>query len=549
MESIEQYFNGTINWARRGQSTISRNGDLIGRTYLKIVTPEVVYNGDFMKKGYVQFAWVRRLGHASIDEIELEVGGSEIDKQYGDWMNIWYELSHKVGHESGYARMIGDVPEMTKVSTLSWDNDENVLKPSYCMWVPLYFYFNRNNGLALPLIALQYHEVKIVVRFRRIDELYVATDAFKSGHGSLDMVDASLFVDYIFLDTEERRRFAQVAHEYLIEQVQHNGPDNITNNSVKIKLTYNHPSKGLYWFVRLGNYQGSKFLGYSGVDDWEKTRTDVAKKLILAQYDLDDLGFFNEVIIAQNENTYIENGKEYETINPADPNEQPTYVFNDDATRDQFDGTRFIGRLSSSQCLLKRNTDDDLRTKVEGVIRIVPDVESSGIFYPEVEKVTRNDLTFFDLSVPLSKYDDDNRNNFIVSQDLCVWQYDNYGLLINGDVNPVTEAQLYLNGHERFSKRGGQYFNDVQTFQHHTNTPRVGLNIYSFALEPEMHQPSGTVNFSRIDTTQLDLYFGNFSTGKYASVFQNTDNKVLIFTMNYNVLRLMSGMGGLAYSN
>lgn len=549
MESIEQYYNGSVNFGRRVQCTLSRNGDLAGRVYSRTVLPEVVYNGEFTKKGYVQFGWVRRLGHAMHEEVELEIGGSEIDKQYGDWMNIWYELSHKTGHESGYAKMVGDTAELTDLSTLSWNNEDNLLKPSRVLYTPLYFYFNRHNGLALPLIALQYHEVRIIVRFRRVDELYCATESFRAAPGSLDLQDASLYVDYIFLDTEERRRFAQVSHEYLIEQVQHNGPDNINNSNAKPRLTYNHPSKGLYWFVRLGNYQGSKFLVYSGVGDWVKALEDAAKKLILAQYDLDEFGFFNQVEVPDDTESYIEDGKEYTLVDPANPDEQPTYIFNDDATKDQFDGTVFIGRLAARQALLKRDRYTDLRDKVEGVIRISPDEEGQGAFFPEVEKVTRNDLTIYDLSVPIEKYDEDNRNSFIRAFDVCVRQFDNYGLLIDGSVNPVTQAQLYLNGHERFSKRDGNYFNYVQPFQHHTRTPVDGLNVYSFALEPEMHQPTGTANFSRIDTTQLELNFGYFASGEYSAVFQDSENRLYIFTINYNVLRIMSGMGGLAYSN
>lgn len=162
VESIEQFFNGATNFSRKSTCEISRNGDLITQTFLKVILPEVRFTGDFCKFGHVEFAWVRRLGHAIIDETELEIGGAQIDKQYGEWLNIWYELSHPVGQESGYAKMVGDVPELTEVSTLSWDVPDNtLLKPNYTMYIPLQFYFCRNNGLALPLIALQYHQVKI----------------------------------------------------------------------------------------------------------------------------------------------------------------------------------------------------------------------------------------------------------------------------------------------------------------------------------------------------------------------------------------------------
>lgn len=553
IESIENYFNGTMNFGRKGTCTISRNGDLITKIYAKVVTPEVVYRGDFPRKGYVQFGWVRRLGHAIIDEVELEIGGSRIDKHYGEWYDVWYDLTHKVGHEVGYAKMIGDVPEMTGLSSLSWKDNQQTLKDSYTMYIPFQFYFNRNDGLALPLIALQYHEVKINLEFTPLNELFNATAAFMSGMGNMELQETTLLVDYVYLDTEERRRFAQVSHEYLIEQLQFTGEETITNNSGKFKLTYNHPSKGLWWFVRMGNYQGGLFLVYND-RDWEQALEDAAKKILLAQFDLDDLGFFNNVVLADGEDTYVEGNKEYVAVNPADPSEQPKYTFNDDATKAEFDGTRFIGVLSETQPLLKRTKDVDVRSKVEGVVKIFSDtnnsnLESSEFFFPQVDKITRNDLSIRDLSIPITKYQVDNRNNYIKAFDTYVWQPNNYGLLIDGSVNPVSEVQLQLNGHDRFSKREGAYFNYVQPYQCHTDIGPDGLNMYLFAKEPEIHQPTGTCNFSRIDTTQLNLWFAEFSNSLYTDVYVDTDNKLWVFTVNYNVLRAMSGMAGLAYSN
>jgi len=109
--------------------------------------------------------------------------------------------------------------------------------------------------------------------------------------------------------------------------------------------------------------------------------------------------------------------------------------------------------------------------------------------------------------------------------------------------NPVVTAKLQLNGQDRFSEREGTYFDLVQPFQHHTRSPDTGINVYSFALRPEEHQPSGTCNFSRIDNATLQLVLSNDTIGGDATA------KVRVYATNYNVLRVMSGMGGLAYSN
>lgn len=551
VESIEQYFNGATNFGKTSSCEISRNGDLITQIFLKVSLPEVRYTGDFLNFGHVEFAWVRKLGHAIVEETSFEIGGSQIDKHYGTWLNIWYELSHNVGQEYGYSKMIGDVPELTSISTLSWDvPDNNLLKNAYTMHVPLQFYFCRNNGLALPLIALQYHQVKVYVKFRAASQCYVASDAFMNGSDTFTLDDASLYVNYVYLDTEERRRFAQVSHEYLIDQLQFTGDESVgTSTSAKYKLNFNHPCKELVWVTKLGNYEGGKFMVYDDVD-WERARKNAAKLLLLSQFDLDEFGYFSEVSVSSSSDTYSDDsGVEYVGVNPADPAQEPKYVFNDSATAEKFDGSVLVGVLAPTVNLLKRTKDSDARDKVEGVIRIYTDFENDNLTYPEVEKITRNDLTITDLSVPVTSYNDDNRCAYIQNFDVTVWQHHNYGLLIDGTVNPVTSVQLQLNGQDRQSKRSGAWHDTVEPYMHHTNTPSDGVCVFSFALNPEEHQPSGSCNFSRIDTAQLNLTFEDFSNNKYADVFTSSDNKVSIFTTNYNVLRIMSGMGGLAYSN
>lgn len=551
VESIEQYFNGTINFGRKGTAEISRNGDLITHIFLKVVLPEVRYTGDFTRFGHVEFAWVKHLGHAIIDETELEIGGSQIDKQYGDWLHIWSELTTDPGKKYGLNKMIGNIPELTSISTLSWDVPENtLLKPSYTLYIPLEFYFNRNNGLALPLIALQYHQVKVYVKFRPVEQLYNASDAFKAGKEDLNLDEASLYVDYVYLDTEERRRFAQVSHEYLIEQLQFTGEESINNaNSAKYKLNFNHPVKALYWVTKLGNYQGGRFMVYDP-DDWERARENAAKLLLLAQLDLDEFGYFNEVAVDSGNDSYMgDGGVEYVAINPADPSYEPNFVFNDSATAERYNGSVLIGRLSPNVPLLKRNKDQDLRDKVAGVIRIHTDFDNDNLNYPEVEKITRNDLTITDLSIPIDKYNEDNRSEYIKRFDLTLWLHTNYGLLIDGSVNPVSEVQLQLNGQDRQSKRPGFWYDTVVPYTHFKNTPPDGVNVFSFALNPVEHQPSCTCNFSRIDTANLNLWFAHLANNKYADCFSDNDNKVQIYAVNYNVLRVMSGMAGLAYSN
>jgi len=361
LESIQQTFNGSVGWGNRVTATISRNGDLISRAYLEMK----VTGGTTL---------VPMVGLKAVKYVELEIGGQKIDKHYGEWMYIWNELSMPVGKKQAYYNMVGG-KGMDNAST---------------MYVPLEFWFCRNVGLALPLIGLQYHEVKVNIQFAPDSE--VADAASEAGK-----LECSLWVDYVYLDTDERRKFAQSSHEYLIEQLQFTGKEQANR---KIKLNFNHPVKELIWVHEDDTNTYEDWMNYtvnSGV---------VAAANLTANY------------------------------------------------------TSLVNVLSSA----------------------------------------------------------------------------------GTTSNPIAKAKLTLNGNDRFAVRDGMYFSTIQPFQHHENVPNnTGINVYSFALKPEEHQPSGTLNMSRIDSATLDL--------EYASGAAAAGDMVSVYAVNYNVLRILSGMGGIAYSN
>jgi hypothetical protein len=350
MECIEQTFNGTAGYGNRVTTIISRNGDLLGRVHLEYV------------QGNADATACANPGTALIDNVELEIGGQQIDKHYGHWMEVWAQLTES--NPSGCNPTNADVA-VQAAETTSWTTFQKmsgsggVLGAQDTMeriFLPLQFSFCRNPGLALPLIALQYHEVKVNMTFNT---------ATACG-GNATFGTAKLWSDYIYLDTDERRRFAQVSHEYLIEQVQFNNSAANTSHD----LNFNHPVKELIW-------TGGVTTGGPGAATGPSTPLQIA------------------------------------------------------------DG--------------------------------------------------------------------------------------NY--------------KLTLNGHDRMAERDRKYYTRCQPWQHHSGHGSVNvidsIAVYSFALKPEEHQPSGTCNFSRIDNAQL----------------KSPSDALYIYAVNYNVLRIMSGMGGLAYSN
>ena len=484
MESIEQTFNGTADFGKKVTATISRNGDLIHRVYLQVELPSVgVASGK-------SFRWVNWVGHALIKNVEVEIGGQRIDKHYGDWLHIWNELTQESGKQDGYANMVGNVDRLFRpvgkgagpaIGTDGVSGASGNLPaaggstlavgemPGATLFIPLQFWFCRNPGLALPLIALQYHEVKINIEFRNAAECCGFKSALPTG---VKLNSASLYVDYIYLDTDERRRFAQVSHEYLIEQLQFTGEESVSQTNAKIKLNFNHPCKELIWVVQKD--------AFTSTQDHK-----VACEVLGRQW-------FN---------------------------------YSDRVDKTPFDSTNPY---------VMRNVNDN-------VINTSPDSQNSAI----------DDLTFgLHTSSTVGATGVGGNASGGGSSGLL----GNYNPLYDAGGNPVDKAKLQLNGHDRFSERSGRYFNLVQPYQHHTNVPSVGINVYSFGLKPEEHQPSGTCNMSRIDNATLNLTLTKAST-EAVNKADGTELeaagscKVRVYATNYNVLRIMSGMGGLAYSN
>jgi hypothetical protein len=460
VEAIEQTFNGTPDFGKKVSSTISRNGDLIYRMYLEATLPAVDVSNNLIADAS-NAHWVNYVGERLINYVEVEIGGQRIDKHYGEWLHIWNQLTLPPGQDVGYQRMVGNIPALTANNVnpqVKAGLGQNGVIPQTKLYIPLQFWFCRNPGLALPLIALQYHEVKINIEFSALKDLFYAlirspntnpsttNNLYVPNSTSTDigsLVSASLWVDYVFLDTDERRRFAQLSHEYLIEQLQYPGEETITSStSTKIKLNFNHPVKEIIWVTQKALSQ--TYLQWCNYTD----RLDTT----------------------------------------------PTFTFDP---------------LGSNL--------------IFGLAECFP-----------------NALGMFG-GIDLSN------SNYIMDK----------------GYNTTASAKIQLNGQDRFAVRDGDYFNYVQPYQHHTRTPQVGINVYSFALRPEEHQPSGSCNFSRIDNANLLLTLtsntlnqGTLAFPGNGLIVEGTPSSTSqanaycrIYAVNYNVLRIMSGMGGLAYSN
>jgi hypothetical protein len=243
MESMEQTLNGTSNFGNKVVCKVSRNGDLLGPCYVQTTLPAV--SGE---------QWVNRVGWRLLKQVELRIGGQMIDRQYSTWMHVWTELSHTTDQKALLDKIVG------ATATDGPDRSDTNASAALTLHIPLLFSFCRNPGLALPLIALQYHEVEIHIEFSS------ANDCAQDGSASGSLSDTSLWCDYMFLDTEERKTFAQNPHEYLIETVQTQEESVSSSATNNIRLNFNHPVKELIWCVRRTAPGGDPFTDFANAD-------------------------------------------------------------------------------------------------------------------------------------------------------------------------------------------------------------------------------------------------------------------------------------------
>jgi len=466
METIEQTIIGSNKVSTGngvGNITISKNGDLVHKIYVTMDREDSEYSSV-------------KDGTKLINKAELLIGGQIIDTQTNEWMNVWNELTIPSGKRSAFKYM---THATGNASYLHADNQStghylNMIQ------IPLLFWFCRNSGLAIPLIALEYHSVDL--------RITLGTSAEVGGE-----VGYKVLCDYIFLDTDERRRFAQVSHEYLIEQVQLKEESNFTNLSVDLK--FNHPVKELIWTTPNENPLNQK-------TSIEVNGNERFRKMYPEYFQMRQPFDYHTVVPRIN----YKNHNTHSGIALA----TPINVF----------GGTTDGTLASSLSTANH----------------VQFLDSTG--------------TVTVLGNPASSIKFLNPENFAEIEIGCTLSIENttsggeslhtsFGKLKVTQIDDKTVhfSTTISSGHAAMSN-GNTISVEIteKNFLSDVSLLDKRINVYSFALKPEEHQPSGTCNFSRLDSAKL-----KFDTSNGAAIN--------IYAINYNVLRIMSGMGGLAYSN
>ena len=295
VESQPMYFDGDADFGKRLSCLVPRRGDLLGPIFIEVTLPAIYLSSDGSAADYVN-----SIGHALIQEISIEIGEQEIDKQTGEWMEIWSNLTTTSEKKAGFYDMIGKVDGYVPPT--------GTLPGPLKLYIPLHFWFNKNPGLYLPLLALQYHPVRINITLRPLQQLFYSGELVNNCDTTTvnpaKITSMMLWGDYLYLDVEERRRFVSASHEYLIEQVQYTSaigiPAKIT--SVPLRLEFNHPIRELIWVLKrdlMDSYH--EWFNYSNLSISETgTRTDMLSSALLQLDGMDrfqerDAGYFRLV--------------------------------------------------------------------------------------------------------------------------------------------------------------------------------------------------------------------------------------------------------------
>ena len=429
IEPVPQFFKSTPDFGRKCSVIISKNADLLGMTYLYIELPFINSN--------LEFKWVEKIGFALINNIEIEIEGTIIDKHYGDWLNIWFELTKSHGHNKSLNNIIGNKFYLTKYSNT---------KSSNILYIPLCFWFCLETGLALPLISLINSDIKINVEFNNFNSCYkVSPFQYININESICCFEKGEILTQNNIEVCEFINFDPIN-----QQLNYNPIRGLLNTSIPL-------------------------IG-------KKSKLQVRLK--------------NSIIV--NNNNYLQYNQPslitaYLLVN---------YIYIDNSERINF--------INKSQ---------------EYVIQVVQTL-------PDQIMNSSNNIYKLSLYNPIK---------LIVWRCILLYNLNNNDLFNYGN-NLINKNLVVINSINRMDLNSVIYYTNLQKYQYDFNNNQEGIYMYSFALHPKNLQPSGSINFSKIDDAYIQLTLNKNIN------YQNPVN-FKCYAIQYNLFKVINGIGGVIFNN
>ena len=497
---------GTPQFNNSIQVILDRSGDMIGEIWLNMnLSMDTSANDKF------KACWQKEIGYRVLDRVSFEIGGNQTDEMVGNWMIVWHELNKNDDHSSGWDKMVGNSPAANELSYTSKATQDKQVE----VYVPLMFYFNQYRSLALPLVALQYHDVKLQVHFREAKDCiqHDVDDVVGKAVTVKPNIDSCRIVgQYYFLGEDERTRVAQSSATTLMFAHQNpNGPLGVQTTSSNLQFdlsALNHPCKCLVWTTALEKYTTESFLGNHLVS---------GTKAFIFRYGVD--ATVAQAVTATGESAISDDTEYYPLSVAADES-----VFSNSVTiQDVFNTAIYRPSGVSSSLNDWKLSDEWNRLNVN----VLLDIETASTPVSDLDDLYGKDNTISNLTT--------NGTAVKLNADI-------YGANLDGSGYILEKGKIMVNGHALFEDEPAVFFNSVMPCNKSLNAPEDdGINVYSWALKPADYQPTGTCNFSRMDTAKLSLHF--------KSDYAKLSKSVCAYVINYNQQRVMSGMSGLMFSN
>ena len=479
-EHIPQNFIDNPDFGKRVTCFVSKRGDLIGKSYIVLTLPRInqFYSEQNTLDNLTKIAWMRKIGYGIIKYIEIEIGGKVIDKHYGEWLNIWHEIFLPKGHNDMLNKMIGNIPEMT---------DFTNGKDEYTLYIPLQFWFCTNSGLALPVVCLQFGDVKISMELNEAENCYIVTPTHY----------IETYSDIVNIQP----------YEYIEQTI--NG-----QTASGLFTGYDFITKRMYYKKISANDFQSITSTVTSISDITSTIFDNPKN---SKYFIKGLTSGYMAMPKFNITPQSQTAQYSQIINMSIPScfLLLEYIYVDTEER---------GRM-----LNKRH--DYLIEQVTTINQQI--IESTN-------RITNIDLfqpTKLMIWILQQNYLTNSYNNDIFNY-TDSYKYSNNNLI---GKSLILQETIKLNGTDRVSKRGYQYFNHIQGYQHAKHNLCEGINMYSFGVQVNKHQPSGSCNMSAIDGIQIDLTNKNIVTISNPAYLRT-------YSISYNVFRVVNGISGLVFS-
>jgi hypothetical protein len=456
IEPTPQYFKTTPDFGRKCTVNMGRNADMVGNCYLYVQLPTIMMENYSSNAANVKkFAWVEKIGLALINYIEVEIGGTIVDRHYGDWLNIWYELTVSLDLVDGYNKMIGNYSELTSFTKT---------KESATLYIPLAFWFCLDSGLALPLIALLHNDVKIHVEFNDLNLCYKLSPSYY------------ITINENFCLMEPGEHFYQMyQNNRIVGEFVHF--DQINQN------VYYNPIKG-------------SFIVPTTQNDMNYTLTGVKNN-----YKINIVA--NSVVVQDND---------YFQFNQ--PSMLSAHILTNYIYLDNYERTIFLNNTNQYIVPIVQTLPEQTVYSINAMYKIP--------FYNPIKMLAWR-LTLQSNQV------NNNKFNYTSSP------------YTTTEESLVTKNLIVINSTNRIDLSETDFYTKIQQYMYQYYTRQKGIYTFSFSLNPRDTQPSGSMNFSRVDDSYIQLTLNNII---------NYQNPVVIqaYGIQYNLFRTSHGIGGLVFN-